>query len=497
MNNQISNHVNGKQIGALHGPSLSRHMLRPLALAAVLTLAACAGLPPADPTPRLNNPDAGAFVQAPVAGQWPANQWWTDFHDDQLSGLIEQALRNSPSMAVAQARMGQADAQVQIATAGSGTKLGASADLTRERYSANYIYPPPIGGSTLNSGNLGLNFSYDFDFWGRNRAQIGAALGQVAAAQAESAGAASTLSAAVATTYYQWQLVNARLALQDEVQSQRTRLIELEAPRIKSGLSAGELVAPLQADAAQPRQVRVQLETQRDQLYYQLKSLVDGGQFPEHLEAKPLPNADIGVPANLPLELVARRPDVAASRDRLKTALRDVDVSRAAFYPDINITALAGFSGFGLSDLLKSSSRNIGVTPAISLPIFDAGRLRANLDSSRADVTLAIAQYDQSVQTAVADVNDAFVQLQGAQREQAALEQQIAARQRDLASAQRRQKAGLIDGRDAVRDRLAILALNDQEYAREQRAISSRIALIKALGGGFQDTSADDGLSKK
>src|SRR6185437_3100648 len=238
---------------------------------------------------------AGDFVKPPVAGQWPVNQWWTEFHDAQLSSLIEQALHNSPSMAVAQARIGQANAQVQIAAAGTHTQLTASGDLTRERYSANYIYPPPIGGSTLNSGNLGLNFTYDFDFWGRNRALVGAALGQVAAAQAESAGAASTLSAAIATTYYQWQLVNARLALQDDVQTQRTRLIELEAPRVKAGLSAGELVAPLQADAALPRQTRVQLETQRDQLYYQLKSLVGGTQFPEHLEAKPLPNADMGM----------------------------------------------------------------------------------------------------------------------------------------------------------------------------------------------------------
>jgi len=470
MNNPNSNYSQAGQ----DGPSPSRYVgaLRPLALAAVLTLSACAGLPPADPAPRLATPAAGDFVKAPVAGQWPVNQWWSDFHDEQLNSLIEQALHNSPSMAVAQARIGQANAQAQLAGANTGARLDASADLTRQHYTANSIYPPPIGGSTLNSGDLGLNFSYDFDFWGRNRSMIESALGQVAAAQAESAGAASTLSAAVASTYYQWQLVNARLALQDDVQSQRN-------------------------DAALPRQTRVQLETQRDELYYQLKSLVGGTQFPEHLAAKPLPNADVGVPTNLPLDLVARRADVAASRDRIKAALHDVDASRAAFYPDINLSAIAGFSAFGLGNVLKTASRNIGVTPALSLPIFDAGRLRAGLDSSRADVTMAIAQYDQAVQSAVSDVNDAFVQLQGAQREQASLTQQIAARKRDLESAERRQHAGLSDGREATRDKLALLTLDDQELAREQRAVSARIALIKALGGGYQDPAADDGLSKK
>ncbi len=241
----------------------------------------------------------------------------------------------------------------------------------------------------------------------------------------------------------------------------------------------------------------MQLETQRDQLYYQLKSLVGGTQFPEHLEIKPLPNADVGVPSNLPLDLVGRRADVAASRDRVKVALHGVDASRAAFYPDVNLSAIAGFSAIGLGNLLNASSRNIGVTPALSLPIFDAGRLRAGLDSSRADVSLAIAQYDQAVQTAVSDVNDAFVQLQGAQREQATLAQQLAARKRDLESAQRRQHAGLSDGRDATRDQLALLTLDDQELAREGRAVNARIALIKALGGGYQDPAGDDGLGKK
>ncbi len=495
MNNPNSNYIDRRQDG--QNPSRYTGLVRPLALATVLALSACAGLPPADPAPKLAQPAAGDFVKAPVASPWPVNQWWADFHDEQLNSLIEQALRNSPSMAVAQARIVQANAQAQVATANTGAKLTASADVTRERYSGNSIYPPPIGGSTLNSGDLGLNFSYDFDFWGRNRSLIQSALGQVAAAQAESAGASSTLSAAVASTYFQWQLVNARLSLQDDVQSQRNRLIELEAPRVKSGLSAGELVAPLQADAALPRLTRVQLETQRDQLYYQLKSLVGGAQFPEHLAAKPLPNADMGVPSNLPLDLVARRADVAASRERVKAALHGVDASRAAFYPDFNLSAVAGFSAFGLGNVLKASSANIGITPALSLPIFDAGRLRAGLDSSRADVTLAIAQYDQSVQTAVSDVNDAFVQLQGAQREQATLAQQVTARQRDLDSAQRRQHAGLADGREAVRDRLALLTLDDQELAREGRAVNARIALIKALGGGYQDPAVEDGLGKK
>ena len=500
MNNFISNHdAHAPAADLLQPRSRLGQGLRPLVLAVSLALSACAGLPPADPTPKLAAPGAGDFVHTmpgQATAEWPVASWWTAFNDAQLTALIEQALRSSPSMAVAEARIAQSNAQAQILTADTGASVSADASLTREHYSANSIYPPPIGGSTLNSGSLGLNFSYDVDWWGRNRSLLTAALGRSAAAQAEAAGAASTLSAAVATAYYQWQLVNSRIALQDQIEAQRNRLVALEMPRVKSGISAGDNVTPLHADAAAPRQTKVQLETQRDQLYYQLKSLVGGAQFPEHLEAKPLPAVAAGLPANMPLDLLARRADVAASRERVKAALHEVDASRAAFYPDLNLSALVGFSSFGLGKLLSASSRNAGITPALHLPLFDAGRLRAGLDSSRADVALDIAQYDQAVQNAVAEVNDAAVAVQGAEREQASLDTQMAARKRDRASAERRMHAGLTDGREAARDQLSVLALSDLELLRQQRAISARIALTKALGGGYQDPAADQVIGK-
>jgi multidrug efflux system outer membrane protein len=490
MNNPNSNY---------NAPGLLRKAVQPLALAVSLALSACAGLPAADPAPNLSAPDNSEFVHAvpgQATGEWPGASWWRTFNDPQLAGLIEQAIRNSPSMAVAQARIAQSDAQAQMLTADTGASVAADASLTRQHYSANSIYPPPIGGSTLNSGNVGLNFSYDVDWWGRNRSLLSAALGRTAAARAEAAGAASTLSAAVATAYFQWQIVNSRIALQDRIEAQRNKLVALEVPRVKAGISAGDNVTPLHADAAAPRQARVQLETQRDQLYYQLKSLVGGGQFPEHLEAKPLPAVAAGLPANMPLDLIARRADVAASRERVKANLHEVDASRAAFYPDFNLTALVGFSSFSLSHLLSASSRNAGITPALHLPLFDAGRLRAGLNSSRADVTLAIAQYDQAVQNAVGEVNDAAIALQGSERERASLDTQMAARKRDLASAERRMHAGLTDGREAARDQLSVLGLNDQELLREQRALTANIALIKALGGGYQDPAADQVVGK-
>jgi len=166
----------------------------------------------------------------------------------------------------------------------------------------------------------------------------------------------------------------------------------------------------------------------------------------------------------------------------VQAALQDVDSARAAFYPDINLSAFAGLDALKLSSLLHAANREYGVTPALHLPIFDAGRLRAGLAARRADVALAAAQYEQALQSAIADVNDATLRLQGAQRERESIAAQLKAREHELASAQRRERAGLIDGRARLGDELALTALQDEELVRHAQALAARVDLDHALG---------------
>ena len=154
-----------------------RGTLLPMALAVMLFIAGCAALPPVDQAPELRAPQVTDFSPG-SDGRWPVASWWTEFNDPQLETLVSQALRNSPSMAVVQARIEQANSQVQEVSANGGVNLAADVSVTRELYSANSFYPPPIAGSTLNSGTLALNFSYDVDWWGRNRNLLAAALGR-------------------------------------------------------------------------------------------------------------------------------------------------------------------------------------------------------------------------------------------------------------------------------------------------------------------------------
>ena len=470
-----------------HGNDTRR--LAPVVIAVLmLVLAGCAPLPVKDPAPTLAAartadlvPDAAPSASVPAASTAPV---LGDYGDAQLTRLVALALQDSPTMAVAQARVRQADAAAGETESAAGASLALDGQATRERYPEHSLYPPPIAGSTRTSGHVALDFSYDFDFWGRNRKALDAALGRAAASRADAQAAAATLATSVARTYFQWQAADQHLRVAQTVATQRKALVERQARRVRAGLAPGSDLAPLNADAAAPRQNIVQLETQRAQAERQLQALVGVHALPA-IEPMPLP-----VPAAVPdaavrLDLLARRPEIAAARDRVQAALKDVDSQRAAFYPDINISALAGFDALQLGSLLHAANRELAATPAIHLPIFDAGRLRAGLDAKRADVALAIAQYDQALQQAVGDVNDATVRLQGAQREAAPLAAQEHAREHDLASARAREQAGLIDGQQRLVDELVLSGLQDQQLSLRLQTLLARIDLDHALGGAL------------
>lgn len=468
----------------MNNQSSNNNPLRPAALLAALLLAGCAAIPPVTPAPSLAAPQAADFAPA-ANGEWPAASWWQQFHDSQLDTLVQQALADSPSMTVAAARLQAARAGAQATRAAAGVALDADASLTRERFTDYGVIPPPYAGKTFYDGEAALDFSWDVDFWGRNRAAIQASLGQVRASQAEQAGSAATLSTAVASAYYQWQALNARIALQQDMETSRRQLVTLESALVKAGLSPGQNLAPLAADAAGPRLSIAQLSAQRDQALFQLRSLVNSGKDFPALQAAPLPAVSGGLPAGLDLDLLARRADIAAARDRVEASLQTVKSDRAAFYPDVDLKAFVGLSSLDMGEMLHYGARTYGATPAIHLPVFDAPRLHAALAGSQADAAVAAAEYDQTVQNAVAEVNDAALRLQGVDSEKAALSAQTEARQRDLANASRLHQAGLADGREVERRRLALLGLKEQEVSREQRALLADIDLIKALGGGY------------
>src|SRR5258706_4962400 len=354
------------------------------------------------------------------------SRWWHELNDNALTGLIERALDANPAVLVARARQLGAEASADLTAATNAPHVDGSLDITRQRFSEKSIYPPPLGGSSQTSATVRASAGWDADVFGKNRAALDAAIGAARAAQADAAAARIVVAASVAQRY----VALARLVTQREIAArslqQRQQLLDLVQQRVQSGLDSN--VELRQSEGALPG-TRVQIEAIDEAIAlarHQLAALT--AQSPEALATltPTLPVSSNGaVPAHLGVDLLGRRPDVVAARWRVEAATLNVTSARAAFYPDVNLIAFVGFSSLGLDRLLDAGSREFGAGPALRLPLFDAGRLRANLRGRDAELDAAVNSYNGAVLEAVRDVVDQIASLQSIARQQ---QEQLAAR---------------------------------------------------------------------
>jgi len=457
----------------------------PLTAAAVL-LAGCA-VPP-----RPSHPDLSAA--APLAGvpvntnaAWPESSWWHRYGDEQLDDLEARALSGSPTLAVARARFNQATSGVDVARANGGASVNGSAQMQRERLSEHGLIPSQfLGFNWYGQGDLGVSFNYDFDFWGSHGADIAAAVDRARAAAAERDAAASMLAAAVADTYFAWQADQARLTLAQQIVDGYERGRAIVAARARQGLDSDDTVHKADAELAAAREEIAKLEGDARIQHAALAALL--GVAPKdlgELKPVPLPKAVVGLPDNAGFDLVARRADVAASRWRVEAALKDVDVARAAFYPDLSISAMAGLSSIDLGKLLVPGSAVFAAGPALHLPIFEGGRLRARFGVSQAALAAAVADYHQAVTDAAHDVATQALTLQLIQERQRQNAAQVAAKTQLLASARARMQRGLSDAIPVLDAGEMLDRQRDASVQLDAAALAAEITLTHALGGGF------------
>ena len=431
---------------------------------------------------------------------WPEPQWWRSYGDGQLNRLIAEALKDGPTLQAAAARIGSARAALDLDSADRGVNAVLNATTTRQRYSANGLLPAPIGGSYYTDSKLQASANYDFDWWGRHRSLIAAAVGEVNARRAEYAQSEQTLAAAVAQSYFNLQGAWTRLANLREIRAAQSELVADKVKRIANGLASIDEQRAAEADltvlnrqyAALDAQIGREREALRALLGADSKALAD-------LAPHPIPDTAHALPSALGIELLARRPDLQAARWRVEASLGRVEATQAAFYPDINLTGLFGFDALTLDKLLTAASRTPFIGPTLSLPLFDSGRLQARLGAARAERNELIADYNQSVFKAVRDVAQEAVALQGLEkqiREQAAATEATDAL---LRSAQARFRQGLADRSMVLAARLAVLKQQDATLDLKNQELLTEVALIKALGGGYRTEQAPAGtaLSQK
>ncbi|HEY1393838.1 MAG TPA: efflux transporter outer membrane subunit [Methylibium sp.] len=455
------------------------------ALAAALVLAGCASTGNIKPHAASLNADAVGLntgAAAPVV----AADWWQGFGDAALNQLIDKALADSPSLKLAQSRIEQAQAAAEGVGAAERPQLNAELDANRQHFSKTGIYPPPLGGATLNIGTLQANGSWELDFFGRNRSALDAAVGAQRAAEADAQAARVLLAANVTHGYFQLaRLVEQRDVAQRSL-GQREEILALVRERVQAGLDTS--VELRQSEGSLP-ETRQQLEALDEQIALARHALaaltVQPPQALDGLTPHLQPVQAVPLPAAVPADLLGRRADIAAARWRVEAANKGVASARASFYPNINLVAFAGFNSIGFGNLLKSDSKQYGFGPAFSLPIFDGGRLRANLHGKSAELDAAVESYNSSLIDAVRDVADQIASLQSIDRQQTeqAAAQTSAESAYDLAL--QRYKAGLGTYLTVLTAEGNVLAQRRQATDLKARQLDTQVALIRSLGGGY------------
>jgi len=456
-------------------------------LASVIGLTACASLSGIEPQATLRD--------APSLGL-PANQseqlaidtqWWRAFGDEQLNQLIEQALANSPSLKIAQARLARAQAGVAVTDAASGPQLGVQVDATRQLFTGNGMIPPPYGGTILESGTAQLTGSWELDFFGKNRAALNAALGNVKVAQADAQAARMLLASNVARSYFQLVRLNEQLGVANRLLAQREQTLHLVTDRVHAGLDTQ--LEQRQSEGGLP-DARLQIETLQEQLTLAKNALSALLGQPNTPLAPVLPAQaaikNIATATTLPTDLLGRRADIAAARWRVEAATQDVGNAKSQFYPNVNLVAFAGFSSIGLDRLFESGSRQWGVGPALHLPLFDGGRLRANLKGKTADLDAAIESYNATVIDAVRDVADQLASTQAITRQQTEQRAALASAETSYDIAVQRYNVGLVNYLSVLNAETTVLNQRRQAVDLTARALDTQVALMRALGGGYR-----------
>lgn len=453
---------------------------------AALGLSACASYKDIPSQAVLRDASSLGLSSAPSASSMATAQWWREFGDEQLNRLVAQTLAGSPSLKIAQARLARAQAAADLTAAASAAQLGASVDAAHQKFTSNGMIPPPLAGSVNDTASAQLAGSWEFDFFGKNRAALESALGHVRAAQADADAARTLLAGTVARTYFQLLRLNAQLTLARRVLAQRQQVLKLVQERFDAGLDTR--LELRQSEGTMP-EARLQIEILQEQITLAtntLAALIGQPNMPLALVAPLRAATNAAVPARVPADLLGRRADIAAARWRVEAATQDVTSAKGQFYPNVNLVAFAGFSSLGLDHLLSAGSQQWGVGPALRLPVFDGGRLRAALSGKFADLDVAIESYNAAVIEAVREVANQIASSQAIARQQVEQHAAQALAENAYGIALQRYQAGLSNYLSVLATESAVLAQRRQRVDLMARALDNQVNLMRALGGSYQ-----------
>lgn len=481
---------------AIKSHVLGRHRLGlTLLLAVNLALASgCAPIPRLDRPPAMRKIDqlesSNSFA-APLAA-WPGDEWWRGYGDPQLDALIEEALHNAPNLDIARARLEAAAAQVQGAGATRVPEVTASAEMAEAKQSYDFLVPRQALPQGWNGyGVATLNMSYEIDFWGKNRAVLAAAVSEERAAEVEIAETRLVLSTSVASAYADLlHLYTLRDTAADTL-TLRLQTVALFRQRHQYGLETLSSVRQVEARQAAAKGDLLAIDERIGLERNAIAALLGAG--PDRgltiTRPKVVWAGSPGLPSNLSLELLGRRPDIVAARLRTEAAAHRIDQRKAGFYPSVNLLAFAGFQSVGIDNLFKSASQSGAAGPAISLPIFNTDRLQGQLKGARAEYDAAVATYNGTLSTALREVADAVTSRKSLDEEIVAARAAVAAAAEAHQIVTARYEGALATYLDVLSAEDLLISARRSEAELENRALILDVSLVRALGGGFAPKS--------
>ena len=455
--------------------------------------AATSGIEPREilPTEQQTAATLHASADADSQGLLPSQSWWQAYKDPELNRWIETGLASNPGMREATARLEQVQALFAITRGNELPSLGASADSTAQRISGTGIFPPPLAGMIHTVNNVDLVASFELDLFGALAAQTEQARQSAQAAAIDAQAVRIRLAAAIGHAYFDLARAQQSLRIAREIESTREKTLNLVQRRVQAGLDtrverelALETVPEIRVDIARAQE---QIELARHSL------AVLAGQEPhaaDAVEAHLPEDAMLTRPVEISLDLVSRRTDVAAARRRALAAASAIKAARAQFYPNINLSAIVGLNSLTTQRLFEANSRTWQVGPAVHLPIFEGGALRAQLRAADARSDEAVDAYEGTILKAAGEVADALTSIAAIDRQRT--QQHLATEHAQSASelATVRYEAGLGNYLTVLASQSAVLAQRRAQLDLDARAAAMDISLALALGGGYRGDQA-------
>ncbi|MGY4398242.1 NodT family efflux transporter outer membrane factor (OMF) lipoprotein [Sphingomonas sp. UYAg733] len=476
---------------------MSRFLFISVSLAALL--GGCASVPNLGAKPELRAPaslESTRTLAAAIDQQrnWPANDWWRAFGDPQLDGLIDEALKVSPDVAAATARIAAAEALARQTGAALQPGLTVDGAVGGNKQSKNLGIPPQfVPNGIQDTGRLTATASFNLDLWGKNRAALAAATSEAEAARVDADQARLMLTTNIAAAYAELAQYHAERDVAVEALRVRGASATLTAQRVAVGVDARGSQRQAESRVPAARADIAALDEAIALTRNRLAALAGAGPDRGLSIARPtIVASSSSLPDNVGIDLIGRRPDIGAARLRAEAASKQIKVAKADFYPNINLTALVGLQSLGLGRLFEGGSSYGNAGPAFSLPIFDGGRIKGRYAEARADYDTAVARYDGVLITALHEAADAVASRR-------ALDQRLTEQRASLTAAADASRIAALRYEGGLSTQLTVLTANDFELTArravvdlEARRLALDIALIRALGGGYRQTNTTE-----